>query len=608
MSVTPMQARKAQRDRDRAEAEARLLQEAPGSTLSATIAEGSATTQPEDHPLPRTPIDHSVAAGPHEVKARQVRLQDALGLTDASQTTMQPPQTEVADLQHQVDGLKLQLTEITVLLTKIIASKTDDVDDAPAPVTAPASLRSRPAPLKIASLAPALAPTASASALASTIAPLAAQQFQHPSTRLVPKVVLNVHDVVLFCAHPSRFTPNVYALYAWARKQNEDTFLAFENGVAKQGYVAAQAIFDFRTTIEAWLTPMIWTMTGMVIVGMTKERNSVAAATIEDLVCLAVHEYEDIDAVIASVASTGLYDRTKCSSKGFTELPGLALFDPSANGSAELWRGLLTLIEVFNQHAAGAMSERMKHAAAWEGSKQGDLSISAFITVFDGLFKLLEQHGGQYTEQQRVKQFLQNADDGTRDAFALHVSDQKRHGNYDIEIHSNWGLFTNAMDRIGQSMSDHGVEPVVTHDVGGAAAEGAPNLTRGRPECNNWAYTGRCAYADDCRFEHIGEAGYKSMQKAPPAPLELSTLDKAKRAYAKENVMLFKNVDVKLIEDDLEGWAKKYDEVVDMLKAKQDNKANAPKRQTWADLAPGADTTRFGNYHMAAGDPAASER
>ena len=332
MALTPMHARKAQRDRDRAEAEARLLQEAPGSSLSATIAEGSATTQPEDHPLPRTPIDHSVAAGPHEVKARQVRLQDALGLTDTSQTTMQPPQTEVADLQHQVDGLKLQLTEITVLLTKIIASKTDDVDDAPAPVTAPASLRSRPAPLKIASLAPALARTASASALASTIAPLAAQQFQHPSTRLVPKVVLNVHDVVLFCAHPSRFTPNVYALYAWARKQNEDTFLAFENGVAKQGYVAAQAIFDFRTTIEAWLTPMIWTMTGMVIVGMTREKNSVAAATIEDLVCLTVHEYENIDAVIASVASTGLYDRTKCSSKGFTELPGLAFLTRRRTG------------------------------------------------------------------------------------------------------------------------------------------------------------------------------------------------------------------------------------------------------------------------------------
>ena len=43
-------------------------------------------------------------------------------------------------------------------------------------------------------------------------------------------------------------------------------------------------------------------------------------------------------------------------------------------------------------------------------------------------------------------------------------------------------------------------------------------------------------------------------------------------------------------------------------KATQDKQANAPKRQTWADIAPGADTTRFGNYHMAAGDLAASER
>ena len=110
------------------------------------------------------------------------------------------------------------------------------------------------------------------------------------------------------------------------------------------------------------------------------------------------------------------------------------------------------------------------------------------------------------------------------------------------------------------------------------------------------------------RFEHIGQAGYKSTRKAPEAPLELSRSDKAKRAYARENMMLVKNVDDKLIEGDLEGWAKKYDEVVDMLKAKQDKQADASKRQTWADLAPGADTTRFGNYHMAAGDLAASER
>jgi hypothetical protein len=45
----------------------------------------------------------------------------------------------------------------------------------------------------------------------------------------------------------------------------------------------------------------------------------------------------------------------------------------------------------------------------------------------------LEQHGCHYTEKQRIKYFLQNAYDGTRDSFALHVSDQKRHGNYTVE-------------------------------------------------------------------------------------------------------------------------------------------------------------------------------
>ena len=89
-----------------------------------------------------------------------------------------------------------------------------------------AAVKPAPAPGPAPAPAPAPAKAAFASALPSTIAPLVVQQFQHPSKRLVPKVVLNVHDVVLFCAHPSRFTPNVYALYAWARKQNEDTFLS----------------------------------------------------------------------------------------------------------------------------------------------------------------------------------------------------------------------------------------------------------------------------------------------------------------------------------------------------------------------------------------------
>ena len=62
--------------------------------------------------------------------------------------------------------------------------------------------------------------------------------------------------------------------------------------------------------------------------------------------------------------------------------------------------------------------------------------------------------------------------------------------------------------------------------------------------------------------------------------MELSRSDKAKRAYAKENTMLVKNVDDRHIEGDIEGWAKNYDEVVDMLKARQDKQADAPNSGT----------------------------
>ena len=293
MALTPMHARKALRERDHTEAEARrMLQEAPSSTLTATVAEGSMTMLPEDHPLPRTPIDHSAAAGPHEVKARQVRLQDALGLTTAAPIatdpladkpdapqTMQPP-SEVADLQHQVDGLKLQLTEITVLLTKIITSKTDDVDDALAPVTDPAPTRSAPtrsAPTRS-------APTRSAplaqdrSDLINSTAPAPLLHSEYASRKLLSLVQFARHDSRLFSDDRNRFTPNCIALYKWMRKIDKDMFVEFERKVETQGHTAYVAILDFREAVIAWLDPEVWTMTGLIIVGMTRKRLGATAA------------------------------------------------------------------------------------------------------------------------------------------------------------------------------------------------------------------------------------------------------------------------------------------------------------------------------------------
>ena len=135
----------------------RLFQEAPASTMTATIAEGPMTGQPEDVPLPQTPHGD-------------------------------------AELRNKVDFMAQQIEAIHLAMAELLAAVKPAPAAAPAPVSAPAPAQAAPA-----------SASAPASALASTIAPLAIQQFQYPSKRLVPKVVLNLHDAVLFCAHPSRF-------------------------------------------------------------------------------------------------------------------------------------------------------------------------------------------------------------------------------------------------------------------------------------------------------------------------------------------------------------------------------------------------------------------
>ena len=524
MALTPMHARKALRERDHAEAEARrMLQEAPSSTLTATVAEGSMT---------RTPIDHSAAAGPHEVKARQVRLQDALGLTTATPIatdpladkpdapqTMQPP-SEVADLQHQVDGLKLQLTEITVLLTKIITSKTDDVDDAPAPVTDPAPTRS--APTRSAPLAQ------DRSDLINSTAPAPLLHSEYASRKLLSLVQFARHDSRLFSDDRNRFTPNCIALYKWMRKIDKDMFVEFERKVETQGHTAYVAILDFREAVIAWLDPEVWTMTGLIIVGMTRKRLGATAARIEDLVVLAVRSFRNIEDVIDAVTRTALYDRTKCKSKGFATLPGLAAFEPSADGAADLWMGLLQLILACFRSAGDASKERLTYDQAWKGLKQGKTTVGNFITLSEAVFKLLEDRGGEYSDQQRISIFVQNMTVETKSALIKHVKDLKIRGEYDDAIYGDWGLFSNTMDRIGQSMEVADVkEKFDNYEF--ESEDDADEV----PECQQWAYTGKCDRAPDggqgsCRYKHFGTAGYKGRN----AIMDAAGIEKAKKAAA----------------------------------------------------------------------------
>ena len=116
---------------------------------------------------------------------------------------MEPPhwQTEVVDVQRQVDGLRLQLTEIIVLSTKIVTSKTADVDVAPAPLKIAPLARIERVELSLNSTVP---------------APLLHSEYA--SKKLLSLVQFAHHGTKLFSDDRNWFTSNCIALYKWMRK------------------------------------------------------------------------------------------------------------------------------------------------------------------------------------------------------------------------------------------------------------------------------------------------------------------------------------------------------------------------------------------------------
>jgi hypothetical protein len=390
----------------------------------------------------------------------------------------------------------------------------------------------RSAPLKIAPLAQIERVELS---LNST-APAPLLHSEYASKKLLSLVQFARHDTKLFSDDRNRFTPNCIALYKWMRKIDKDMFVEFERKVETQGHTAHVAILDFREAVIAWLDPEVWTMTGLIIVGMTRKRFGATAARIEDLVILAVRSFQQIGDVIGAVTRTGLYDRTKCKSKGFAELPGLAAFDPSADGADELWMDLLQLILACFRSAGDASKERMTYDKAWKDLEQGDSTVGDFITLSEAVFKMLEDRGGEYSDQQRISTFMQSVTLATESALVKHVKDLKIRGEYDDAIYSDWGLFSNTMDRIGQSMEVADVEEKYASYEFEDKDDGLS--LDGQPECLQWAYTGNCDRAPNggqgsCRYKHLHTAGYKS-NKAIKSAADEEELEARKAAARRE--------------------------------------------------------------------------
>ena len=253
---------------------------------------------------------------------------------------------DVRELRRDVESLSQQLAAALTMLNTLsvsAAAATEAAQSAAAAAAVAAAAAQNvaqvpaqaPVQAQFAPLNPLFAPAAAeaeqdqsnaveAAAAAATAAITAAQNakntqnaasadksrlFDYTSQVLLRMLQLEESDPLLYSTATKRFTPNVRALYAWAKQQMPEVFKTFEGNTLQPGFEAQQALRDFRVSMEDWLNPSWYTMTGLVVVGLTADRENAIADQVEELLSIAIGHHEQLDSAIVEMRDTGQFDR-----------------------------------------------------------------------------------------------------------------------------------------------------------------------------------------------------------------------------------------------------------------------------------------------------------
>jgi hypothetical protein len=105
-----------------------------------------------------------------------------------------------------------------------------------------------------------------------------------------------------------------------------EIFNRFEKETARAGHSALQAIKDFKEEIGDCWSPNKYAIAGLIIVGLTQDKESPMAVQIEDLLVAADSRSDDIGNMVLQVQRTGLFERVE-------GCPGFDAYDGSNIGS-----------------------------------------------------------------------------------------------------------------------------------------------------------------------------------------------------------------------------------------------------------------------------------
>ena len=326
------------------------------------------------------------------------------------------------------------------------------------------------------------------------------------------------HDVQLNSTKGKRITTNCASLWAYVQDERPDLTGAFIAGISCPGHAAHLAAQDFTTAITSWLRPQAHTLTGLIVAGMTYDRDSHAASETKDLVKISVRS-DDIDSVIAAVERDGFYTRELCGKGNIADEPGFSRFDPDTSLGQLSWSQLRRLLFTRLKQPACRATEIRMLRDLWLQHIQGSTAADKFFSSDETKYELYETAGGSYPDNLRIEVTKPRLSPNLLLAFEAFQEMEMCRGAYNPMLEEDWTTFSAAAIRVGISLLQKS-ESIAAVSGASPVAPAAPADQRQRnmmpisPEikaagsgCWKWSHVGVCSYGDNCRFPHLGTAG-----------------------------------------------------------------------------------------------------
>jgi len=325
------------------------------------------------------------------------------------------------------------------------------------------------------------------------------------------------HDELLNSTRGKRITTNCASLWAYVQDTRPDLAEEFITLVQNPGSAAHQAILDFSAAIISWLRPKQHTLTGLLLAGITYQRHTHAAAEAKDLVKIAVRS-SDVEIDITAISRTGHYTRELCGAGNIADDAGFTDFDPSTDIGRLRWSQVNRLILARFRQPPCKLTELRTLRTDWSETLQGFETADRFFSQDEEKYEKLAAAGGAVPDNLRIEMTRERLAPDMIVAFNAFEEMEVARGCYDTDLENNFAAFSAAVIRVGISLtrrqsqrnaqSPGDAAPAAAQAGLSASDDRARQLrfTQGDNSCWKWS-VGECSYGDNCRFEHVGEAG-----------------------------------------------------------------------------------------------------